>query len=67
MNKFTPRQILNVALRHSLSAFTHRCFQTVVPGETFQPNWHIDAITYALERVLRGEVRRRSSPCRHAA
>jgi predicted phage terminase large subunit-like protein len=39
-------------------AFTQRCFQTVVPGQVFLPNWHIEAITYKLERVRRGETRR---------
>jgi hypothetical protein len=29
-----------------------------VPGQVFLPNWHIEAITYQLERVRRGETRR---------
>jgi predicted phage terminase large subunit-like protein len=39
-------------------AFTQRCFQTVVPGQTFLPNWHLEAVTHQLERVRRGETRR---------
>lgn len=49
---------LQYALKNDLVTFTHRCFQTVVPGETFELNWHIEAICHALERVRRGEVKR---------
>ena len=28
------------------------------PGQEFRPNWHLDAIGHALERVARGEVKR---------
>ena len=52
------KALLEAALRNDLTAFTQRCFQTVVPGQQFLPNWHIDAITYQLERVRRGEIRR---------
>ena len=45
-------------LRNDLTAFTHRCFQTVVPGQVFLSNWHIEAITHELERVRNGETRR---------
>ncbi|CAN0281969.1 unnamed protein product [Discosporangium mesarthrocarpum] len=55
----TPtREMIDLAFRHNFMAFTHRCFQTVVPGQIFQPNWHIEAIAYELERVRRGETRR---------
>jgi predicted phage terminase large subunit-like protein len=57
MNK-NNRALLNAALRHNLVAFLQRCFQTVSPGAPFLPNWHIEAIAYQLERVLRGEIRR---------
>jgi hypothetical protein len=30
----------------------------VSPGAAFQGNWHIEAIAYALSRVMRGEIRR---------
>ncbi len=52
------RDLLEAVLRNDLTAFTQRCFQTVVPGQQFLPNWHIDAITHQLERVRRGEIRR---------
>ncbi len=52
------RAILEAVLRNDLTAFTQRCFQTVVPGQQFLANWHIEAITHQLERVRRGEIRR---------
>lgn len=52
------RALLDALLRNDLAAFTQRCFQTVVPGQTFLPNWHIEAIAYQLERCRRGEIRR---------
>ncbi len=45
-------------MRHDLAAFTQRCFQTVVPGQTYLPNWHIEAIAHQLERCRRREIRR---------
>ena len=54
----SDRAILEVVLRNDFTAFTQRCFQTVVPSQQFLPNWHIEAITHRLERVRRGEIRR---------
>ena len=55
---FTPEQLLAYARKHDLLTFTEACFQTVVPGGTFGSNWHLEAITHALRRVLAGEVKR---------
>jgi predicted phage terminase large subunit-like protein len=54
----SDRCLLEALLRNDLTAFTQRCFQTVVPGQRFLSNWHIEAITHQLERCRRGEVRR---------
>ena len=55
----TPnREVLQAILRQDLTAFTQRCFQTVVPGQTYLSNWHIEAITYQLERCRRRAIRR---------
>lgn len=55
----TPnREVLQAILRQDLTAFTQRCFQTVVPGQTYLSNWHIEAITYQLERCRRRKIRR---------
>ncbi|MFT7572344.1 MAG: putative phage terminase large subunit-like protein [Paracoccaceae bacterium] len=50
--------LVDAILRESLSAFIHKAFQTVSPGTTYRHNWHIDAISYELERCSRGENRR---------
>ncbi len=52
------RLLLHSLLRHDLAAFTQRCFQTVVPGQTYLPNWHIEAIAHQLERCRQQEIRR---------
>ena len=50
--------LLRAILRTDLPSFTRKDFGTVSPGERFQPNWHIDAITYQLEQVMAGRTRR---------
>jgi len=52
------RALLDALLRNDLLAFTQRCFQTVVPGQNFLSNWHIEAVAHQLERARRGETRR---------
>ena len=52
------RALLDAVLRNDLAAFVQRCFQTVVPGQLFLPNWHVEAICYQLERIRRGEISR---------
>jgi len=48
----------NALLRTDLSAFIHRTFKTVAPGEQYFPNWHINAIAYHLQQCLRGDIKR---------
>ena len=61
---FTPAEIeaaervMRNALRTDFCAFVEKTFQTVCPGQTFWPNWHLKAICYALERVAAGETKR---------
>lgn len=52
------RRILNALLRLSFPAHIERCFLEINPGVPFLPNWHIEAIAHALERCMRGEIRR---------
>jgi len=54
----SDRAILDAVLRDDLAAFTQRCFQTVVPGQRFLPNWHVEAIAHQLERCQQREIRR---------
>jgi predicted phage terminase large subunit-like protein len=52
------KKVVNALLREDFRSFIHRCFQTVSPGETFFPNWHIDAIAHHLRLCMDGEIRR---------
>jgi predicted phage terminase large subunit-like protein len=50
--------LLAALLRTDLRYFVWKVFQTVLPGTTYLPNWHIDAIVYQLMRMHCGENRR---------
>lgn len=52
------KALLDAALRQVLASFIQKTFGTVAPGETFLPNWHIDAIAWHLEKCSRGEINR---------
>jgi predicted phage terminase large subunit-like protein len=50
--------MMRALLRQDLMSFIHRTFQTVAPGQRFQPNWHIEAIAEHLRRCLEGRIKR---------
>jgi hypothetical protein len=50
--------VLAALLRTDLRFFVRKCFQTILPGTRYLPNWHIDAIVHQLMRVQAGEVSR---------
>jgi predicted phage terminase large subunit-like protein len=52
------RDLFNAVLRSDFKSFLHRCMQTLNPGANFMANWHIEAISYQLQRVRAGEVTR---------
>ena len=52
------QRIMRVALRRDLSLFAQKCFGTLLPGDVFRPNWHMEAISHKLQRVATGEIRR---------
>jgi predicted phage terminase large subunit-like protein len=52
------RALFDAVLRSDLYAFVQKTFPIVSGGSAFLPNWHIEAITYALTRVMRGEIKR---------
>jgi len=54
----TSDRALDAALRTDLCSFVQAIFPIVAPGCEFLPNWHIEAITYGLTRVMRGEIKR---------
>ena len=49
---------LSALLRTDLRYFVRKVFSTVLPGTTYLPNWHIDAIVHELMRIDSGENRR---------
>ena len=57
MSNFSKAELLAL-LRLDLLAFAQKAFQALNPSEPFKPNWHHQAITYQLERCLRGECKR---------
>lgn len=52
------RDIARALYRQDLAGFIARCARALAPASTFEPNWHIDAMAYALTQVARGECRR---------
>jgi predicted phage terminase large subunit-like protein len=52
-----PR-FVQAILRSDLYSFIREVFPIVSPGALFAPNWHIEAIAFALTRVLAGEIKR---------
>ena len=58
-NKMPPRQnLIDAITRTDFYSFVQRIFPIVSPGSPFLPNWHVEAIAYALSRVMRGEINR---------
>jgi predicted phage terminase large subunit-like protein len=53
-----PGLVFQSLLANDLMAFTEFAFGVVRPGIPFKPNWHLEALTYKLAQVARGEVRR---------
>jgi len=51
-------RLLRALLREDLAAFVEKTFNTLEPGTTYSPNWHIDHLCWQLERVAHGDVRR---------
>ena len=51
-------RVFGAVLKNNLPAFSEKVFSTLNPGQTFVPSWHLDAISYQLGRVARGEIRR---------
>ena len=62
-----PIDILSAAARSDLLAFIQICYFVLFPGKPLLMNWHIKAMAYQLEQVLKGRRRRLiiSVPPRH--
>jgi predicted phage terminase large subunit-like protein len=52
------RLVLAALLRTDLRYFVRKCFETILPGSRFLPNWHIEAIVYQLMRIQAGDSTR---------
>lgn len=50
------RDLLRAFLRTDFPSFIAKVFHTVVPGQVFLGNWHIQAIAWELERCRHGEI-----------
>jgi predicted phage terminase large subunit-like protein len=51
-------RILQALLRNDFRAFLEKVFSTLTPGQRYVSGWPIDAVSWRLERVRRGEIRR---------
>ena len=64
IENFTPaelsaaKRMLRHLLKSDFCAFVEKTFGTVCPDQQFWPNWHLEAIAHALERVVGGETKR---------
>ncbi|MXQ13919.1 hypothetical protein [Microvirga makkahensis] len=45
-------------MREDFGSFTHKTFATIRPGDPFKPNWLVEAITWDLQQVAEGRIRR---------
>jgi len=50
--------MLRAICRKSINAFTQKAVSIVSPGTAYQHNWHIDAISWHLEQVINGHIKR---------
>jgi len=54
----TRQNLIDAISRVDFYSFVQRIFPIVSAGSPFLPNWHLEAITYALTCVMRGEIKR---------
>jgi len=52
------RHLLDLSLRHDLTTFTHRTFQSLSPRQPYLHNWHIEAIAWHLQQCTTGAIKR---------
>src|SRR2546422_937263 len=53
------RQFANPVYQNSFGAFCYRAFEILHPAQQLTPNWHIDAVCYAIEQMVVGERKKR--------
>src|SRR6516225_8952664 len=52
------RRFFEMQLAEDFPAFVMKVFETASSGDVFLSNWHIDAMSYAAEKVMDGEITR---------
>lgn len=52
------REFMDILVRTYFPAFLAKVFETVSPGDEFAANWHLDAITWELSCIERGQSKR---------
>jgi predicted phage terminase large subunit-like protein len=50
--------VLKALLRNDLNSFINKAFDTINPGISYMPNWHIALIGEYLNRVRKGQIKR---------
>src|SRR5208337_640209 len=50
--------LVEATCRSDFASFVRKSFHQLNPGSAFLPNWHIEAITYHLELIRSGKVKR---------
>jgi predicted phage terminase large subunit-like protein len=58
MDVIDQRRLYAECTRRDLVTFTDRTLTTIAPSDTYQHNWHLNAIAYQLSRCVRGELTR---------
>src|SRR5258707_15220907 len=56
--KLNDRATFHAVLRSDFTAFFTKCFNTILPGTQFLPNWSIDALCHELMLVYEGKTAR---------
>jgi predicted phage terminase large subunit-like protein len=54
----SKQDTLNALLRQDFHAFVEKVFNTLHPSAEYEDNWHIRAMTYALNQCIEGETKR---------
>lgn len=57
-SKINTTEFKKEILRHDLSAFIHKTFNTINPGVKYSHNWHIDLMAEYLKEVYNGNIKR---------
>jgi predicted phage terminase large subunit-like protein len=54
----SEQQLVGAILRGDFALFVMKCFKEIFPTDTYYPNWHIEALCYALMQCKNGNTKR---------